>query len=155
MGYTSIHVGHLIEIPPSRWVIVTCTTGFSWREGRPGAKLTCWKSLCFNKKILLCPAIGGCWASLVYASGSQFWEFSHPRCRSGGTGPTQQTEKFTKVGHTITHQEHMHCSFKDLCSASNFGWLQTKSSTLVHSHHYLPTAIFLLLVFHHPLTLSL
>jgi len=27
-----MHVGHLIEIPPSRWVIVTCTTGFSWRE---------------------------------------------------------------------------------------------------------------------------
>ena len=27
-----IHVGHLIEIPPSRWVIVTCATGFSWRE---------------------------------------------------------------------------------------------------------------------------
>jgi len=25
-------VGHLIEILPSRWVIVTYTTGFSWRE---------------------------------------------------------------------------------------------------------------------------
>ena len=24
-----MHVGHLIKIPPSRWVIVTCTTGFS------------------------------------------------------------------------------------------------------------------------------
>jgi len=32
IGYTGVHVGHLREIPPSRWVIVTCTTGFSWRE---------------------------------------------------------------------------------------------------------------------------
>ena len=30
-------------MPPSRWVIVTCTTAFSWREA--------WKSLCFNLKI--------------------------------------------------------------------------------------------------------
>ena len=44
---------------PSRWVIVTCTTGFSWREA--------WKSPYLNKKI--CPVIGGgAWAPLVYAS---------------------------------------------------------------------------------------
>jgi len=28
----NMHVEHLIKIPPSCWVIVTCTTGFSWRE---------------------------------------------------------------------------------------------------------------------------
>ena len=38
-----MRVGHLIEIPPSRWVIVTCTTGFSWREA--WAKLNCCGSL--------------------------------------------------------------------------------------------------------------
>ena len=27
-----LDISHLIEIPPSHWVIVTCTTGFSWRE---------------------------------------------------------------------------------------------------------------------------
>jgi len=53
MGYTSIHVVHLIEIPRSRWVIVTCTTGFSWREAR--------KSLYFNKKNSFLP---GHWGGL-------------------------------------------------------------------------------------------
>ena len=38
-----MHVGHLIEIPTSRWVIVTCTTGFSWREAWD--KLNCCGSL--------------------------------------------------------------------------------------------------------------
>ena len=45
-----------IEIPPSRWVIVTCTTGFSWREAW---SLIVESPSILTKKILFCPATGG------------------------------------------------------------------------------------------------
>jgi len=58
------HVGHLIEIPPSSRVIVTCTTGFSWGRLESPSILT-------EKNFG--PAIGGKGLGplgpLVYASG--------------------------------------------------------------------------------------
>ena len=56
-----------IEIPPSRWVIVTCTTGFSWREAW---SLIVESPSILTKKILFCPATGGLGplGPLVYAS---------------------------------------------------------------------------------------
>jgi len=38
-------------MPPSRWVIVTCTTGFSWGGGLESSFVL--------TKIFFCPAIGG------------------------------------------------------------------------------------------------
>ena len=56
-----LDISHLIEIPPSHWVIVTCTTGFSWREAM-GPSLIVESPSILAKKIFVRP-LGG-WAPL-------------------------------------------------------------------------------------------
>ena len=61
-----LDISHLIEIPPSHWVIVTCTTGFSWREAMGPSLIVESPSILAKKNF--CQAIGGL-GPLVYASG--------------------------------------------------------------------------------------